>query len=116
MDQVTERALIGLHVGLAGRHSLALEPERSEVELDLVLLRELVLSAGILRDEDPDHTDPAGRLDGGDEIVHRQVRRVVALVVVRLVADAFTSTIGAIAVRLLQNSIDPRNPLSHRPG
>ena len=67
MNEVTETAVVGLHIALTGSHLLALEPELAHVECDLPFLRELIVGAGVLWDEDTNDADLSRRFDCIDQ-------------------------------------------------
>ena len=94
-NQITQFAIISFHVGLAGAYVLAFYPKWAKIESDLALLGKLILGARILRNENADHPDTAGRAHGLDQIIHRQVRYLMAVVVATLITDAFAAAVSA---------------------
>src|SRR3954467_4504735 len=87
-DQVAQLPVVLLDRRLTAADVLALEPEHPVVEGELALLRQLVIGPRVLRHEHPDVADLAGEAYGGDQPVHGQVRLLLPVRLVRLVADA----------------------------
>ena len=103
-DQAAQFAVVGLHVRLARRDALALEPELAEIKGHLPLLRQRILGARVLRNEYAHHADATGGLDCLDQVVHGEVGHFVAVQVAALVADALATTVGTLPARQFQNA------------
>src|SRR3954451_1412291 len=104
-DEVAQLPVVLLDRRLAAADVLALEPEHAVVEGDLALLRQLVAAPGVLGYEDADVADLPGEADRGDQPVHRQVGLLVAVGLMRLVADALAAVVRAQPHRFVEDGL-----------
>src|SRR3954467_6827397 len=106
-DQVTQLPVVLLDRRLATADVLALEPEHAVVEGELALFRQLVAGAGVLGHEDADVADLPGEAHRGDQPVHREVGLLLAVGLVRLVADALAAVVRPPPPRLVGHGLHP---------
>lgn len=106
VNEIAQVSIIFFDVGLAGPHWQALRKELAEIECNLATLLKPVGRLGILWNKHANHADASSRPYGFHQIVHGQVRLLVAFRIMCLLADTFTTLVCAFAVGEFQNLLN----------
>jgi len=106
VNELHQLAVVGLHIALPGADLLSFEPEVAEVEGYFALLRKLIRTAWILRDEHAHYADIARELDRVHQGVHYEIGDLLSFRRVTLITDAFATAVRALAIGSLEYLLD----------